>query len=86
MEPFRGKSRYQVESEKETMMTTQDRETKVVYSYSSGGAGWFVAILLLIVLGVGGLYLYNSGVLTDSNDVSVTIDVPDEIVPAAPAE
>ena len=67
-------------------MTTQDRETKVVYSHSSGGAGWFVAILLLIVLGVGGLYLYNSGALTDSNDVSVTIDVPDEIVPAAPAE
>ena len=23
-------------------MTTQDRETKVVYSYSSGGAGWFI--------------------------------------------
>ena len=67
-------------------MTTQDRETKVVYSYSSGGAGWFIAILLLIVLGVGGLYLYNSGALTDSNDVSVTIDVPDEIVPTAPAE
>jgi len=67
-------------------MTTQDRETKVVYSYSSGGAGWFIAILLLIVLGVGGLYLYNSGALTDSNDVNVTIDVPDEVVPAAPAE
>lgn len=67
-------------------MTTQDRETKVVYSYSSGGAGWFIAILLLIVLGIGGLYLYNSGALTDSNDVNVTIDVPDEVVPAAPAE
>ncbi|WP_372530064.1 hypothetical protein [Oricola sp.] len=68
------------------MMTTQDRETKVVYSYSSGGAGWFIAILLLIVLGIGGLYLYNSGALTDSNDVNVTIDVPDEVVPTAPAE
>ncbi|MAS06649.1 MAG: hypothetical protein CL534_18455 [Ahrensia sp.] len=86
MEPFRAKSRYQVESEKETMMTTQDRETKVVYSYSSGGAGWFIAILLLIVLGVGGLYLYNSGALDGSSDVNVSIDVPEEIVPAAPAE
>ena len=86
MEPFRPKSRYQVESEKETMMTTQDRETKVVYSYSSGGAGWFIAILLLIVLGVGGLYLYNSGALDGSSDVNVSIDVPEEIVPAAPAE
>lgn len=64
-------------------MTTQDRETKVVYSYSSGGAGWFVAILLLIVLGVGGLYLYNSGALDGSKDVNVSIDVPDEVVPAA---
>jgi len=86
MEPFRAKSRYQVESEKETMMTTQDRETKVVYSYSSGGAGLFIAILLLIVLGVGGLYLYNSGALDGSSDVNVSIDVPEEIVPAAPAE
>jgi len=67
-------------------MTTQDRETKVVYTHSSGGAGWFIAILLLIVLGVGGLYLYNSGALTGSNDVNVSIDVPDEVVPAAPAE
>lgn len=67
-------------------MTTQDRETKVVYSYSSGGAGWFIAILLLIVLGVGGLYLYNSGALDGSSDVNVSIDVPEEIVPAAPAE
>ena len=67
-------------------MTTQDRETKVVYSYSSGGAGWFIAILLLIVLGVGGLYLYNSGALDGSSDVDVSIDVPEEIVPAAPAE
>ena len=68
-------------------MTAQDREreTKVVYTNGTG-AGWFVAILLLIVLAVGGFYLYNSGAFTDRNDVSVTIDVPDEIVPAAPSE
>lgn len=65
-------------------MTTQDRETRVVYSNSSGGAGWFIAILLMIVIGIGGFYLYNTGALNGSNDVNVTIDVPDGIVPAAP--
>lgn len=64
-------------------MTIQDRETKIVYT--SGGAGWFIAILLLIVLGFGGLYLYNTGAFSQG-DVNVTIDVPEEIVPAAPAE
>jgi hypothetical protein len=66
-------------------MATQDRETKVVYTNGTG-AGWFIAILLLIVLAVGGFYLYNSGALTDDNDVNVTIDVPDEIVPVAPEQ
>jgi len=68
-------------------MTTQDREreTKVIYTNGTG-AGWFVAILLLIVLAVGGFYLYNSGALTGGNDVNVSIDVPDEVVPATPSE
>mgnify|MGYP000277155296 CR=1 FL=1 len=65
-------------------MTTQDRETKVVYTNGTG-AGWFVAMLLLIVLAVGGFYLYNSGAFTGGNDVNVTIDVPEEAVPAAPS-
>ncbi|MCI5074995.1 hypothetical protein [Oricola sp.] len=66
-------------------MTTQDRETKIVYTNGTG-AGWFIALVLLIVLAVGGLYLYNSGALSGGNDVEVTIDVPDEIVPSAPSE
>lgn len=66
-------------------MTTQDRETKVVYTNGTG-AGWFVAILLLIVLAVGGFYLYNSGAFSDGNDLNVTIAVPDEVVPSAPSE
>jgi hypothetical protein len=65
-------------------MTTQDRETKIIYSNGSG-AGWFIAILLLIVIAVGGLYLYNNGAFARSNDVNVTIDVPDKIVPDAPS-
>lgn len=66
-------------------MTTQDRETRVVYTNGTG-AGWFIAILLLIVLAVGGFHLYNSGAFTDSNDVNVTIDVPDDIIPASPEQ
>jgi hypothetical protein len=66
-------------------MTTQDRETRVVYTNGTG-ASWFIAILLLIVLAVGGFYLYNSGAFTDSNDVNVTIDVPDDIIPASPEQ
>ncbi|WP_223477456.1 hypothetical protein [Oricola indica] len=65
-------------------MTTQDRETRIVYT--NGGAGWLIAALLLVVIGMGGFYLYQSGALTGSNDVSVTIDVPEEVVPAPPAE
>lgn len=66
-------------------MVTNDRETKIVYT-NGVGAGWFIAVLLLIVIAVGGVYLYNSGALGGGNDVEVSIDVPDEIVPGAPAE
>ncbi|MFZ2101362.1 MAG: hypothetical protein WAU86_12445 [Oricola sp.] len=65
-------------------MPTQDRETKIIYS-NGGGAGWFIAILLLIVIAVGGFYLFNNGML-GSDDVNVTIDVPDEIVPEPPKQ
>lgn len=63
-------------------MTTQDREIRVVYTNGTG-AWWFIAILLLIVLAVGGFYLYNTGAFADGNNVNVTIDVPDDIIPAA---
>lgn len=62
-------------------MASQDRDTKVVYTNGTG-AGWFVAIVLLIAIAVSGFYFYNSGAFTDSNDINVTIDVPDGIVPA----
>jgi hypothetical protein len=65
-------------------MAYQDRETTVVTT-SSGGAGWFVAIVLLAVLAFGGFYIYNSGAFNNDSDINVSIDVPDEIVPAAPS-
>lgn len=65
-------------------MANQDRETTVVTT-GSGGAGWFVAIVLLAVVAFGGFYLYNSGAIGGGSDVNVSIDVPDEVAPAAPA-
>lgn len=66
-------------------MADRDRETTVVTT-SSGGAGWFVAIALLAILAFGGFYLYNSGALNSGSDINVSIDVPDEVAPAAPAD
>ncbi len=64
-------------------MTDHERNTTVVTS--SGGAGWFVAILMLVIVAAGGFYLYQSGAFGGSQDVNVTIDVPTDIVPDAPA-
>ena len=64
-------------------MTAHDPNTRIVYTEGTG-AGWFVAILLLIAVAIGGIYLYNAGAFTDRNDVNVTIDVPDNIIPGEP--
>lgn len=61
-------------------MSHQDRKTTVVTT-GSGGAGWFVAIILLAVIAFGGFYIYNSGAFGNDNDINVSIDVPDEIAP-----
>ncbi len=63
-------------------MSHQDRKTTVVTT-DSGGAGWFVAIILLAVIAFGGFYIYNSGALNNDSDINVSIDVPDEIAPAS---
>lgn len=39
----------------------------------SSGAGWFIAIIILIALGFGGWYLYNN--MESSNDASLDINV-----------
>jgi hypothetical protein len=65
-------------------MAEQDRETTVVHT-GGGGAGWFVAILLLVIVAAGGFWLYG-GSFSDDKDVSIIIDVPDEVIPDAPAE
>lgn len=66
-------------------MTNRDRDTTIVTT-RSGGAGWFVAVLLLLVVAFGGFYLYSSGALDGGSDVNISIDIPDELVPAAPAQ
>lgn len=63
-------------------MSHLDRKTTVVTT-GSGGAGWFVAIILLAVIAFGGFYIYNSGALNNDSDINVSIDVPDEIAPAS---
>ena len=65
-------------------MTNHDRETTVVTS-GGGSAGWVVAVVLILVVAFGGFYLYNSGVFGGGDSVNVTIDVPKDIVPEAPA-
>lgn len=52
------------ENEKTTVVTT------------GGGAGWTVAVILLAVLIGGGLYLYSSGMLDNSKDIEVKIELP----------
>ncbi|MGJ8572608.1 MAG: hypothetical protein ACSHXI_18115 [Hoeflea sp.] len=56
-------------------MDRQDRETTIITT-GSGGAGWFVAIVLLAVLAFGGFYLFNSGAMGGGSDVKVSIDAP----------
>lgn len=43
-------------------MAQEDRETRIVYT-DGAGVGWFIAMLALIAVAVGGFYLHNSGAL-----------------------
>ncbi len=55
-------------------MANREHETVVVGNKS--GAGWFVAILLLLVLAAGGAYLYSTGALDGQKDINVNIELP----------
>lgn len=59
-----------------------DRETTVVQT--GGGAGWFVAVILLAAIAFGGYYVYANGGLDTSKTVNVTIQAPE--APAQPAK
>ncbi|KPB00749.1 hypothetical protein [Ahrensia marina] len=67
-------------------MVDEKRDTTVVKSGGSGG--WIVAVLILLaVIGVGA-YFYTGGGADGTQDVNISVDVPDaveEAVPDAPA-
>jgi len=53
-------------------MSEETKNHTTIVKESSGGAGWFIAIILLVALGFGGWYLYNN---TQPNDTSLDINV-----------
>lgn len=60
-------------------MTNQKTEPnkEVNVTTNSGGAGWFVALLLLAVILVGG-YMFRDTIFGDgTKDVNISIEVPD---------
>lgn len=60
-------------------MTEKNKEVhekEVIVSNGSGGAGWFVAVVLVAVILVGG-YVFRDTILGNgSDDVNITVDVP----------
>lgn len=53
--------------------------TTVVKESVGGGAGWFIALLLLVALGFGAWYLYNNQPASNDASLNVNVSVPDEL-------
>lgn len=51
-------------------------DTPVVHTGSSSGAGWFVAVVVVLAVAAGGFYMYQSGALSGGKDVNVEIKLP----------
>ena len=51
-----------------------DKETTVV---STGGAGWFVAGIVLVVALIGGYFLFGGEVDTDKADIEIDLTPSD---------
>lgn len=56
-------------------MATHDRDTTVVKT-GSGGAGWFVAALLVVVIAGAALAYFNGWIPGNEPDVQIEIDLP----------
>lgn len=56
-------------------MATQDRETTVVQT-SSGNAGWFIAIVLVIVLAGAVVAYYNDWLPGTEPSIEVELNLP----------
>lgn len=44
----------------------------VVVERSGGGAGWLIAIVLIVALAIGGVYLYNQNRSTSAKNNAIT--------------
>ena len=52
-------------------------------SDDAGGAGWLVALVIILAVGIGGLVLYQQGFFNESGETTTNINVsiPDPVTP-----
>ena len=52
-------------------------------SDDSGGAGWLVALVIILAVGIGGLVLYQKGFFNGNGETTTNINVtiPDPVTP-----
>ncbi len=52
-------------------------------SDDAGGAGWLVALVIILAVGIGGLVLYQKGFFNGSGETTTNINVsiPDPVTP-----
>lgn len=66
-------------------MPLPEKETTVIHT-GVGGAGWFVAIVLALVVAGGAYLAWQGGMFGGGRDINVTIDAPSAPAAPAPAE
>lgn len=58
-------------------MTDKEHDTTVVHTTGGGGAGWFIAGLLIAVLAIGALAYFNGWLPGAERSVDIELQLPE---------
>lgn len=62
-------------------MSDNPQPTTTIIKEGGSGGGWIFAIILLVLIAVGGWYAFNYFKGESSSDINVQVEVPNELMP-----